>query len=263
MVERTFNPSGYDMPQPTRVALLDDYSNGITEIHLKIHELARLLDTSRKPIVVDSNQLVHKLNIRLERAISTGQHPQPDLFIGIGRTGYTIATEIYHQNPVCLVTPYRSKNIDGTNEISTRSGIALQQEIEEGITALGVMPRCIAIVDDTIFTGNTLAVVSKTLQDSLPYASQIALTLTYTPAFVDQFIPPVIAGLTLRTNKDGTDGINSLDVRDFFEDDALPLGNETSISFSREDNWMRAWFGPNVEQAIQSIQAIKELMSAL
>ncbi len=56
-------------------------------------------------------------------------------------------------------------------------------------------------------------------------------------------------------------GLNSVDVRDFIENDALRLEGGVSIPFSEEENWMRSWFGENYEQAMHICQALRRTSS--
>ncbi len=257
MTDRLYNnPSGFDMPKPTRFLLLDDLSDGDFVVQKKARELTSLVDADCA-IYASAERLLSRVKRK-----NNGLLRKVELCIGIGKTGYDLAERIDTKAPIVLVTPYRETNSNGANYIKARSGKSLLQEIRENLPHPERRQiRNIGLVDDTVFSGGTVLAIVNAVRSIFSKSKITVFTLTYIPSLsnfleIEEF--SIVSGLTLRSDSRKSIGINSVDVKDLVLQSALPLADGRTIPFMEEENWMRAWFGKNYERAIEICLEIKK-----
>lgn len=263
MSTEIYNPSGYEMPKPTRLLILDDMSRGDSASEARIRELSHLIDSSTLPLYVNQQTLADRLKQKYATLVARNQIQPLDLVIALGKAGEDVATLLELSTPVIRINPTRRVQEDGLPEIISKTGIPFDKEIQQTMIERSLTPesfRSIGIVDDTIFFGGTMNTAATTIKEIFPTAILTAMTLTYASPFARKNLAniPVIAALRLRTAEQNTLGINSIDAKDFIYDDALPLQNGQSIPFMEEENWMRAWFGENYEAAYAICEELKQ-----
>lgn len=258
------NPSRYDMPKPSRLVLLDDLSGEDLFLRCRTSELALLIDAPQTAIKLTVDQLTERLRKKYTRGLEKGIYPPIDLLIGVGSTGSSLADNLNLGLPVIKVTPFRSKDPQGHNVVTTRSELSLAQEIDvvRSMTSETSNPT-IGIVDDTVFSGKTLSEIYSVIEGVFNQPDVITLALTSVPAFLPQALKDkakIISGLQIKTIQSGRSGLNSIDMKDLVTDDGLHLADGSSIAFMNEENWMRSWFGPNYDQAIAICEEIRNYM---
>lgn len=248
------NPSGYQMPKPSRIILLDDLSDGNQETIEKLQDLSRLFDSKYLPILVTLQQLIDRLKIKYHRHIKHGLITPVDIAISIGKSGQNIFRKLKLDIPEFTVYPQRITDANGHTFVKSKNSIDLPTQLDEGFHELNLNPTIlnVGLVDDTVFSGETIRTVTDLL---LPYRPKTlsVLTLTYIPCLSSRLgnTTSILSALTLKSSPNNLDGLNSLDTRDFVDQTAIPLKNGESLSFSDETNWMKTWFGNNYQTAVE------------
>ncbi|MDP3994238.1 MAG: phosphoribosyltransferase [bacterium] len=254
------------MTKPSRFVFLDDLSGHDPFLRTQTAKLANFVDSSQSVILANSEQLTQRLKDKYLSGLKEGIYPNLDLIVGVGSSGFELAEKLNLQVPIIKITPYRDKNSDGTDAILTRSGIPLITEIAESKHLLRVTKNqlSIGVVDDTVFSGVTLSEIYAVLRQNFKSLRVLTLTLTSVPIFLQNNLKDsdiqIISALEIRTNAERKGGLNSVDMKDLVLDDALPLGDGCSIPFMFEENWMRAWFGRNYNQAMIVCREIRHFL---
>lgn len=254
MSREVFNPTGYNMPKPTRMLIVNNLEESNTLVNGKVRDLAKLVDSGRAAIVTDSERLIRRLKSRYDREVEDGLLDPLDLAVGVGFLGGSIAYSLCINAPVIRVNPTRVVGEDGMPIIVSKTGVPLEEEVATGLKRIknrGEI-RSIGIVDDTVFFGGTAIAVRDTLRTFFPDARYSVLTLTHVAPFVRDAITDmkIVSGLKLTSDPNSQAGINTINADDFINREAIRLSNGATIPFSEEENWMKAWFGENYEVAL-------------
>lgn len=259
------NPSGYIMPKPTRIILLDDLSEKYPLTKPYLTELANLFDSKYQPIIATTNHLVHRLRRKYHQKARQLLNEPIDVFIGIGSAGYNIADKLNFGIPIIKVEPTRIVDSNGQVSIVSKTSESLQEQLAREINNTQINPICtnIGLVDDTIFQGHTLASVIELILEYFVPKSIQALTLTHVPYLTQNRLNtlPITSAITLKTSASNQTGLNSIDISDFFDPTALPLTDGLNFSFTEETSWMKTWFGPNCLPAIVLCEKIKHYLA--
>lgn len=263
------NPSMYEMPKATRLLVLDDLTASNPFLEDDFKELMTLFDTKNRPIVVSQKMLSLRLRKKYEREVEKNRIEPLDIAIAIGSSGKKVFDELRLTMPACIVSPKRVTLEDGSMRIVSKKGISISEDLRSALRSLNIIDSSrinnIGIIDDTVFSGITAKSIIDELQVLFPLSSKTILTLTHISQFSDQHMGEnqnVISAVSLRTSKKMSDGLNSLDARDFVDTSAIPLSNGISISFKEEENWMRSWFGLNYEKARNLCDQMQTVYSA-
>ena len=246
------------MPKPTRMLIVDDLRETNTMAKMYVRDLAKKVDSDRAAIMTDSERLTRRLRSRYDRAVEDELLDPLDLMVGVGLAGDIIAYSLGIKAPVIRVNPTRVVAEDGMPIIVSKTGVPLEEEVARGLERVKNRVknqdkiRSIGIVDDTVFFGGTAIVVRDTLRTVFPDAQYSVLTLTHVAPFVKDVITDmrIISGLKLTSDPNSQRGINTLNADDFMNREAIRLQDGTSIPFTQEENWMKAWFGENYGVAL-------------
>lgn len=254
MTEETYNPSGYDMPRPTRMVIVDDLIDTNTRTKGQVRDLGKYIDSDRATIVTDADRLTRRLRSRYDREVENGLMEPLDLMVGVGSAGQGIAYALGINSPIVTINPTRVVGEDGMPIIVSKTGVPLEEEFVTGLKRIknpGDITS-IGIVDDTVFFGGTAIAVRDTVRTFFPDAKYSVLALNYVAPFVKDVITDmkIVSGLKLTSDPNSLKGINTINADDFINREAIRLSDGTTIPFAEEENWMRAWFGENYEVAL-------------
>jgi hypothetical protein len=236
-------------PTPRTLYVHDDLTEETARRHgddadvaLRAHELLALV--ARDP----SRVTMLTLAPQIEALIARGPHVPFALAIGIGAAGERVARQVDARTgwfPVVKrIELAREESADGGYELSTLGAGPLETQLA------GVERQAsIAVVDDTVFSGLTLAATLRALPPgALARTRAFCLRAVAESLETVATLCPVAAGFVAPGRL--LEDVSFINASGLVRRGAIRRAGLPPLAFFERPEWMRAWFGDDADEAI-------------
>jgi len=245
-------------PTPTTLYVHDDLTVAVSDRFGPDSPAGRMA----RELMATIEKTGHVVLLDLERQLAglLAQRPRVTfaLAIGIGRAGERVARQVHARAgwfPVIRrVEVAREEDAGGGYVLSTLGAGSLGQQLESVRAAASI-----AVVDDTVFSGQTMRAVL----DALPPGALIR-----THAFCLRAVEETLAGLAARCpimagfSAPGRllDEVSFINASGLVTRGAIRRVGQSPLAFSDRPEWMRAWFGARADEITARCRSLADIL---
>ena len=202
--------------------------------------------------------VVLTLGPQLDALLAQGPHAPFELALGVGPAGERVARQIHARAgwfpAIRQVDLTREENAAGGYAVVPLGGVALVAQLA-GVESV----RTLAIVDDTIFSGQTL----RTLLQALPAAARGRAHVFCLRAVAESLSPlaavcPVSAGFAAagKLNEE----VSFINASGLVRRGSIRRAGLPPLAFFERPEWMRDWFGGAAAALIERCRRLNALL---
>jgi len=257
------------MPTPQNLLIVDDLSRYILKlkradgaavveiIKPKFTDLIACASTKQSASLVSFERLAADLLAKISQL-------NFDIILAVGNAGNDVATELFRRADKKIL------QLD-VGRVFSKDKVAIQFFNKQSKELLSnklefLKQKNLLILDDTVFSGETLKFIAKQLPPGP--GSVVAAALNGIEATRRNLVPDVFQTIIFGFELPGLpkEQSNTINLRDFFDPNGLRLDDGHSVALYKVDQWMQAWFGDavggNSTEAIRICKEIEAILNA-
>jgi len=205
-----------------------------------------------------SHVIVLTLEWQITRLLALGTYTPFALTIGIGRAGERVAQQLHARAgwfpKITRVDVKREEDGHGGYNVVSTTGTPLRQQLPR----LNALPS-LAVVDDTVFSGQTMRTVLRELAPHLRARTQAFCLRSVAASLASiRALCPITSGFAARGSL--LDEVSFINASGLVMRIGIRQPNQPPQAFFERPMWMRAWFPGYADEVIALCQRLNAIL---